>query len=66
MSSAAPLKEVGLIALLALALFTMLALFSYSPMDPGVVAARHGSDRSTISSAAAARGSPTVCFRCSA
>ena len=34
MSPAAPLREVGLIALLALALFTMLALFSYSPMDP--------------------------------
>ncbi len=34
MSPAAPLREVGLIASLALALFTMLALFSYSPMDP--------------------------------
>ena len=34
MSPGAPLKEVGLIALLAVALFTVLALFSYSPMDP--------------------------------
>ena len=34
MSPGAPLKEVGLIALLAVALFTVLALLSYSPMDP--------------------------------
>ena len=34
MSSAAPLKEVGLIALMALALYTLLALVSYSPNDP--------------------------------
>ncbi len=34
MSPGAPLKEVGLIALLAIALFTVLALFSYSPIDP--------------------------------
>jgi S-DNA-T family DNA segregation ATPase FtsK/SpoIIIE len=34
MSPGAPLKEVGLIALLAVALFTLLALVSYSPMDP--------------------------------
>jgi S-DNA-T family DNA segregation ATPase FtsK/SpoIIIE len=34
MSSGAPLKEVGLIALVALALYTLLALVSYSPMDP--------------------------------
>jgi len=33
-SSGAPLKEVGLIASLALALFTLLALVSYSPSDP--------------------------------
>jgi S-DNA-T family DNA segregation ATPase FtsK/SpoIIIE len=33
-SSATPLKEVGLIALVALALFLLLALFSYSPLDP--------------------------------
>src|SRR3954463_6011123 len=32
--SGAPLKEVGLIALVALASFTLLALISYSPMDP--------------------------------
>ena len=34
MSPGAPLREVGLIALLAVALFTVLALISYSPMDP--------------------------------
>ncbi len=34
MSSSAPLKEVGLIGLFALALFTLLALVTYSPMDP--------------------------------
>jgi S-DNA-T family DNA segregation ATPase FtsK/SpoIIIE len=34
MSPGAPLKEVGLIALLAVALFTALALLSYSPNDP--------------------------------
>ncbi len=34
MSPGAPLKEVGLIALLAVALLTLLALLSYSPMDP--------------------------------
>ena len=33
-SSGAPLKEVGLIALMALALYTLLALVSYSPNDP--------------------------------
>jgi S-DNA-T family DNA segregation ATPase FtsK/SpoIIIE len=34
MSTGAPLKEVGLIGLFAVALFTLLALASYSPMDP--------------------------------
>ena len=33
-SAGAPLKEVGLIALVAVALFTALALLSYSPNDP--------------------------------
>ncbi len=34
MSAGAPLKEVGLIALIASALFMLLALTSYSPLDP--------------------------------
>ena len=34
MSSSAPLREVGVLALFALALFTLLALLSYSSMDP--------------------------------
>jgi S-DNA-T family DNA segregation ATPase FtsK/SpoIIIE len=34
MSPGAPLREVGLIAFVAIAAFTLLALLSYSPMDP--------------------------------
>jgi len=34
MSPGAPLREVGVIAFIAIAAFTLLALLSYSPMDP--------------------------------
>ncbi|MEQ9005608.1 MAG: DNA translocase FtsK 4TM domain-containing protein, partial [Pseudomonadales bacterium] len=34
-ASHVPVREIGLIGLVALALFTLLAMLSYSPVDPG-------------------------------
>ena len=62
MSSGAPLKEVGLIWIVALwRSFTLLALVTYSPMDPAWSLRGTGSAGRKSSLAAAAPGLPTFC-----